>query len=58
MDENPIRTVEMVREIRDRLYEETKDLSREEFRAFILRESAGSDRVNERTRPEGGRTSG
>lgn len=39
MEEKPIRTVEMVREIRDRLHEETKELSREEFKAFIARES-------------------
>lgn len=39
MEETPIRTVEMVRAIRDRLHEETKELSREEFKAFIARES-------------------
>ncbi|MBA2669130.1 MAG: hypothetical protein H0U67_02030 [Gemmatimonadetes bacterium] len=38
MEQKPIRTVEMMRAIRDRLYEETKNLSREEFKAFVARE--------------------
>jgi hypothetical protein len=39
MEQTPIRTVEMVRAIRDRIYEETKQLSREELKDFIARES-------------------
>jgi hypothetical protein len=37
--ETPIRAVDMVRVIRDEIYEETKDLSREELKAFYQRES-------------------
>jgi hypothetical protein len=39
MDETPIRAVELVRSIRDQLYEETKTMSPEEFKAFVTRES-------------------
>ena len=39
MDEKPIRAVEMVREIRDRLHEETKHMSPEEFSQFVTREA-------------------
>jgi hypothetical protein len=39
MEQTPIQTAEMVREIRDRLYEETKQMSREELKSFITRES-------------------
>jgi hypothetical protein len=38
--ETPIRAVEMVRAIRDEIYEETKALSREELKAFFAREAA------------------
>ena len=40
MEETPIRAVEMVRTIRDAIYEETKHLSREELKAFFAREAA------------------
>ncbi len=40
MKEAPIQAVEMVRAIRDELYEETKDLSRNELMAFFAREAA------------------
>lgn len=40
MEPTEIDAVEMVREIRDQIYEETKDLSREELKAFFARESA------------------
>ena len=39
MDEKPIRAVEMVREIRDQLYEETKHMSPEEFASFVCQEA-------------------
>jgi hypothetical protein len=39
MEQTPIRTVEMVRAIRDCIYEETRQLSREELKDFIARES-------------------
>ena len=40
MKQTPIRAVEMVRAIRDEIYEETKHLSREELKAFFAREAA------------------
>lgn len=40
MKQTPIRAVEMVRAIRDAIYEETKDLSREELKAYFAHESA------------------
>jgi hypothetical protein len=40
MKQTPIRAVEMVRAIRDTIYEETKHLSREELKAFFAREAA------------------
>ena len=40
MEQIPIRAVEMVRAIRDAIYEETKDLSREELKAYYAREAA------------------
>jgi hypothetical protein len=39
MDETPIHAVEMVRSIRDQLYEETRRMSPEEFMEFITREA-------------------
>jgi hypothetical protein len=40
MEQTSIRAVEMVRAIRDRIYEETKDFSREELKEFFAREAA------------------
>jgi hypothetical protein len=40
VEKTEIKAVEMVREIRDQIYEETKGLSREEFIAFIRRRAA------------------
>ncbi len=42
MSKTNIRAVELVRSIRDQIYEETKQFSPEEFIAFIARESAKS----------------
>jgi hypothetical protein len=42
MDETPIKAVELVRSIRDQMYEETKDLSPDEFIAFITREAGNA----------------
>ena len=39
MKETEIRALELVRGIRDQIYEETKSLSPEELRAFIAREA-------------------
>jgi hypothetical protein len=49
MEKTEIRAVEMVREIRDQFYEDTKGLSREEFIAFIQRKA--SKVTTERARP-------
>ncbi len=40
MEPESIQAVEMVRGIRDAIYEETKDLSREELKAYFAREAA------------------
>ena len=40
MNRKPIHAVEMVRAIRDALYDETRDLSRDELKAYIHREAA------------------
>lgn len=39
MDETPIRTAELVRSIHDQLYEETREMTSEEFTAFVTREA-------------------
>lgn len=39
MKETDIRAVELVRSIRDQLYEETKSLTPEELRDFVAREA-------------------
>ncbi len=51
MGTNEIRTIEMVRSIRDQLHEETQKLSPEEYRAFIAREAARASRTTEEQRP-------
>lgn len=43
MEETPIRSVEMVRAIRDAMYEETKHMSREEWSAYIARKTAETE---------------
>lgn len=47
MNETPIRAVEMVREIRDKIYEETKHLSREELKEYFRREAAAMRQESE-----------
>ena len=44
----------MVRTIRDAIYEETKDLSREELKAFFAREAAAMRQESQRLQPDGG----
>lgn len=39
MEEAPIKAVELVRSIRDEMYEEMKELSPEQLQAFIAREA-------------------
>lgn len=39
MDEAPIKAVELVRGIRDEMYNEMKELSTEELQSFIAREA-------------------
>lgn len=51
MGETPIRAVEMVRAIRDEIYEETKDLSREELKEFFAREAAAMRKESQQSRP-------
>ncbi len=40
MEQKPIQSIEMIRGIRDAIYEDTKDLSREELKAYFAREAA------------------
>ena len=40
MEQIPIQAVEMVRTIRDEIYEETKDLSSEDLKTYFAREAA------------------
>lgn len=42
MDETQIKAVELVRSIRDQMYEETKHMSPDELVAFITREAASA----------------
>jgi len=53
MKQSSIRAVEMVRTIRDAIYEETKDLSREGLKAFFARESAALRRESQRESQQG-----
>jgi len=48
MEQTPIRAIEMVRTIRDAIHEETKDLSREELKAFFAREAAAMRQESQR----------
>ena len=50
MEETPIRAVEMVRAIRDAIYEETKDFSREELKEFFAREAAAVRQESQQSR--------
>jgi len=54
MKQTPIRAVEMVRTIRDAIYEETKHLSREELKEFFAREAAAMRQESQRPQPDGG----
>jgi hypothetical protein len=49
MEQTPIRAVEMVRSIRDAIYEETKHLSREELIAYFAREAAAMRQEGQRS---------
>ena len=49
MKQTPIRAVEMVRTIRDAIYEETKHLSREELKGFFVREAAAMHQESQRS---------
>lgn len=54
MKQTQIRAVEMVRSIRDAMYEETKHLSREELKAFFAREAAATREASQQVHPDGG----
>lgn len=47
MKTTPIKAVEMVRTIRDAIHEETRDLSRDELKAFFAREAAAMRRESQ-----------
>jgi len=49
--ETPIRAVEMVRAIRDAIYEETKALAREELKAFFASEAAAMRKDSQAGQP-------
>ena len=51
MSETPIRAVEMVRGIRDKIHEETKHLSREELKEYFRREAAAMRQESEGSVP-------
>ena len=53
MKQTPIRAVEMVRAIRDAIYEETKHLSREELKGSFAREAAAMRQENPQSQPDG-----
>lgn len=44
MKDEGIKAVEMTRQIRDRMCEETKDLDQEEFLRYVKQRSAGATR--------------
>lgn len=46
---NPLKAVEWVRVVRDAQYEETKDMSTEEFLAYIARKASAVRAAAERT---------
>lgn len=54
MKQSPIRAVEMVRTIRDAIYEETKHLSREELKDYFAREATAMREESRRSRSDGG----
>ena len=52
MEQIPTLTTEMVRAIRDAIYEETKDLSREELKQYFAREAAKMRQESQGMRPD------
>ena len=54
MKQTPIRAVEMVRTIRDAIYEETKHLSREELKGYFAREAAAMRQESQQSQPDNG----
>lgn len=57
MKQIPIRAVEMVRTIRDAIYEETKHFSREELKEFFAREAAAMREESRQSQPGAGSAS-
>ncbi len=51
MSKTEIRAIELVRSIRDQLFEETQQLSPDEYRAFIAREAARVTQQPHQQRP-------
>lgn len=56
MEETPIRAVDMVRAIRDRMYEQTRDMTPEEYLDFIAREAARTKTSGRSDQPTADRT--
>ena len=56
MKQTPIRAVEMVRTIRDAIYDETKHLSREELKGYFAREAAAMRQESQPSQPSDGST--
>jgi hypothetical protein len=55
MDETQIKAVELVRSIRDQMYEETKHMSPDEFLAFITREAESAGTIVHSAEPSNDR---
>jgi hypothetical protein len=53
MKQTHVNAVEMVRTIRDAIYEETKSLSREELKEFFAREAAAFRKESQLPQPDG-----
>jgi hypothetical protein len=52
MEQTPTRAVEMVRTIRDAIYEETKNFSREELKQYFAREAAAMRQESQAVLPD------
>lgn len=54
MKQTRVDAVEMVRAIRDAIYEETKSFSREELKEFFAREAVAFRKESQMSQPDGG----
>jgi hypothetical protein len=53
MKQTRVDAVEMIRAIRDAIYEETKNFSREELKEFFAREAAAFRKESQMPQPDG-----